>query len=133
MANFTLGEREFDQIPRLLIEVPGFADSEGLQKLDPDLRKIPGLVCAAFKDYMVRLQEAEMAGNLSCEMKGWLELAYDALERLASSSDPEAQNALVVEVFEPIANSGKVAESIKQRLRPKSRNLFTRWIADSSA
>lgn len=130
MADFILKEPEYAKIPELLAaEVPEFLESDEFNRLDPKLRKNPGLVCAAFKDYFIRLQEAEIRGIGNNQMSAVLGKAYDVIEKLASSPDPEVQNAVITEILEHLWCSEQTLARIKQRLKPKSLALYNRWIS----
>jgi hypothetical protein len=51
-----------------------------------------------------------------------------AMERLATSLDPDVQNALVVDVFEHLDLSQDVLALLLCRLGPSARALYDRWI-----
>lgn len=56
-----------------------------------------------------------------------LEETFRAIERLASSPDPEVANALVVEVFEHLNLPDNVLDEFHSRLGPSARALYG-WI-----
>lgn len=129
MADFILRQREYNKVPEFLaLELPGFPSSEEFQRLDAKLRNTPGLVCGAFKDYLVRLQEAEVNDKINAQDVAELDRAYDAIEKLACSADPEVENVVVVEILEHLWCSEATLARIKQRLKPKSLALYNRWV-----
>ena len=118
MPDFIIKERDYDKVPDLLTtEVPGFSESEEYRLLDPEDRKVPGLITAAFTRYCEGLEEA-----------GALERCYAVIEKLASSSDPEVKNLVVTEIFENLRGSDESLRKIKEQLGPESRRLYQKWM-----
>ena len=129
MSSFILKNREFDIVPNLLLEAaPGFSQSVEFRALTEREQRAPGLVCAAFTNYFLRLQEAPLRGEGGESEPAALEQCYAAIERLASSSDPAVNNLVVVEVFEHIPGPVALESEIKSRLKPRSLALHNRWV-----
>lgn len=112
----------YGDLPRLLLaEVPGFEQSPefGLIAEHSDL---PGVVVAAVGRYLVGLeQEGRQAASAA-------DAIYQVLERMATSEDPEIQNALVVEVFENLDRSRSITRRIIKNLGPSSQALYADWL-----
>jgi hypothetical protein len=115
---------DYNDLPRLLLaDVPGFEQSPefGLIAEHSDL---PGVVVAAVGRYLVRLeQEGRRAAEPSAA-----DAVYQVFERMATSEDPEIQNALVVEVFENLDGSRSITRRIVKRLGPSSQALYADWV-----
>ncbi len=129
MANFILKEGDYDRLPeRLLRVVPGFEASEAYQIIKAD-RKLPGVVCGALARYLVTVQrKATRSGEAGSERQTILSAIYRAIEDLATSEDPDTQNAVVVDILESLASEDDLLEAIKRGLLPRSRVLYDRWI-----
>lgn len=129
MSDFILKKRECDLVPNLLLEaIPAFAQSDEFKALDENERKVPGLVCAAFANRLLHLHQALSRSNAGEAQRVELEQCYAAIERMASSPDPAVENLVVVEVFENIPDLEALQNEIKPRLRPKSLELYSRWV-----
>jgi hypothetical protein len=81
---FILVTSEYERVPAsLCTTVSGFADSIEYRRLSDDLKKLPGLVCAAFSQFLMRLQEAELRdGSLADRDAESLESAFRAVDAL---------------------------------------------------
>lgn len=119
MSDFILKLREFDV-------VPNFSQSDEFKALDEEERKMPGLVCAAFAKRLVHLHQALSRSGEAQPVE--LEQCYAAIERMASSPDPEVKNLVVVEILENIPDLQLLQSEIKPRLKPKSLDLYNRWV-----
>lgn len=127
MGDFAGMNREYPRLPDLLVEeAPSFADSEEARRLERDDWSLPSVVCGAFTRYVERLHlSSSDSGQLR---ERHLEETFRAIERLASSPDPEVVNALVVEVFEHLHFPDKVVEEFHSRLGPSATALYNTWI-----
>ena len=129
MQNFVICPNNAEEVPCFLEKAaPGFSRSEEFLGLEPEFKKIPGLVCGAFKDYLVRLQGLAEKGSADPQTLVELEKAYEAIETLASSNDPNVENLVVVEIYEHLALSNGALIRFKQHLKTKSLNLYKQWI-----
>ena len=90
---FTLVESGYEKVPGFLCAtVVGFSDSIEYAQLDDELRKLPGLVCAAFAAYLVRCHEVEdRLGELTGRDAESLQSAFRAIEALAASHDSDVR------------------------------------------
>jgi len=115
---------DYGDFPRLLLtDIPGFEQSPefGLIAEHSDL---PGVVVSAVGRYLVRLeQEGRQAAERSV-----VDAIYYEFERMATSRDPEVQNALVVEVFENLDRSRSITRRIVRKLGPSSQALYADWV-----
>ena len=123
---FTLVESQYDKVPAFLCAtVVGFCDSIEYGQLDDELRRVPGLVCAALARYLVRGQEAEARdGELTGRDAEALESAYQAIKVLAASGDDEVRTLLKDELFEGLSCPPQILALIRSRLDEISRTLF---------
>lgn len=130
LMNLILKKREFDEVPNLLIEyAPLFRQSDEFKNLDAEDRLVSGLVCAAFTKYFVHIQQQViLQTDVNESKRAELENCYVAIERLASSNDPTVNNLVVVEIFENICEPDTMLIEMKKRLKPKSLDLYKRWI-----
>jgi hypothetical protein len=120
-------DREYPRLPDILVEeAPSFADSEEARRLERGDWSLPSVVCGAFTRYIERLQLSPTDSGQRRERH--LEEAFRAIERLASSPDPEVINTLVVEVFEHLNLPDKVLDEFHSRLGPSARPLYDSWI-----
>ncbi len=130
MVDFILKGNDYVRIPeRLLRTVPGFEESEAFQivKADHDL---PGVVCGALARYLVTLQrQALESEEVGSDLERALLAAYQAIEDLAASENPETQNTVVVDILESLASEDDLLEIIRRHLLPRSKALYDRWIA----
>ena len=115
MCDFVLVPHQ-DYIAQLLQLVPSFAVSEEYSLLDSEEHTMTGLVFSAF----VRFMETSLENQIIVDE------CTKAIEHFASSSDDEAQNYLITEVFEGFRRP----ETSKALLLPNSRSLYDRWIAN---
>lgn len=128
MCDFIIKGQDSDRFPEMLLSlVPGFAASVEFLELDPDLARLPGLVCAAFGCYLVRLQQEATKHLLAEPDKASLDASYKAIETLAARNDPGIANILQVEFFENLDPDLSIFETIKARLGPVSRSLYQEW------
>jgi hypothetical protein len=127
MGDFVIADREYPRLPELLLEeAPGFGDSEEYRRLDPGDLALPSIVCGAFTRYVERLQSA--AVDPAHSRDALIDETFRAMERLASSPDPEVVNTLVVEVFEHLDLPDVALSKFRSRLGPSARALYDRWI-----
>lgn len=122
-----MADREYPRLPELLLEAaPGFGDSEEYLRLDPGDLVLPSVVCGAFTRYVERLHSD--TGAPADSRGAQVEETFSAIERLASSSDPEVVNTLVVEVFEHLNLPDSVVDDFRSRLGPSAGAVYDRWI-----
>jgi hypothetical protein len=127
MGDFVMADREYPRLPELLLkEAPGFGDSDEYGRLDPGDSALPSVVAGAFTRYVERLFSDAVAPVDSRVAQ--VEEALSAMERLASSPDPEVINTLVVEVFEHLDLPGGALPAFRSRLGPSARAVYDRWI-----
>ncbi len=126
MGDFVILDREYPRIAELLLEqAPSFSESSEFTELEAADLELPSVVCGAFRRYAQRVHR-EAASDTSDDRV--LE-TLRAMERLATSPDPEVENALVVDVFEHLDLSDEALERFIARLGPSSRALYDRWIS----
>ena len=130
MGKFVITDREYPRLPELLLEVaPGFGGSPELRRLDSADWALPSVVCGAFARYVERLHSE--APSSAESHKARVGETFRAIERLASSPDPEVVNALVVDVFEHLDFTADVHEEFHSGLGPSSRALYDRWVGSA--
>lgn len=123
---FVIKPGEYQLVPALISSLlPEFVESPEFARRHPADRKLPGVVCGALADFLQRNQAAALT---DASKKGVLDRAYATIERLASSTDAEVQNLVVVEIFENFDCDRVVMEEIRRRLLPASLNLYETWI-----
>lgn len=129
MSDFILKEREFDAVPSILLEaVPSFGQSDEFNELDEREREVPGLVCAAFAKRLLQFHQALSRSNGGEGQRIELERCYAAIERMATSPDPAVKNLVVVEVLGNIPDLDVLQNDVKPHLKPKSLDLYNRWV-----
>ena len=123
MGDFEIIEGEYPRVPDLLLEeAPGFRGSDEYARLHPSDHELPSVVVGAFMQYVERLHDEAGAAEPA------LAETYRAMERLATSHDPEVENVLIVDVFEHLNLPEAVLDQFLSRLGPASRALYDRWI-----
>lgn len=111
----------------LLEEAPGFGNSEEFRGLDKSDRELPSVALGAFTRYIERLHSDN--DRLTGHAEGArVAEAFAAIDRLASSKDPEVVNALVVDVFEHLNLPDDLLEEFRSRLGPAAIALYDRWV-----
>jgi hypothetical protein len=124
VGDFIIVPGEYERIPDLLLsEAPAFGTSDEFQSLQPDDLALPGVVLGAFRRYVQRVF-SKRHDAVSSEQAD----ALRALERLATSSDREVVNALVVEVFEHLDQPQQELNDLLDSLGPAARALYDRWL-----
>ena len=106
---------------------PSFVESEEFRRLDLTDHALPSVVLGAFTKYVERLN-LEPPGAPSAVTAGDVDDALRAIEQLASSTDPEVVNALVVDVFEHLDLPDDLLYDFHARLGPSARDAYDRWI-----
>lgn len=126
MGDFVILDREYPRITELLLEyAPSFGESTEFLELEPPDLDLPSVVCGAFRRYVQRVHSG--AGALDTPNDPLTE-TIRAMERLATSPDPEVENALIVDIFEHLNLSDEEVGRFVPRLGPAARALFDRWI-----
>jgi hypothetical protein len=124
MADFILKPRFYDRLPEYLLgAVPGFGDSPEMAAI-AGLQDLPGVVSGALGGFLARLQRESGEGRGGEVEARQLASAYQAIEEMARSEDPEVPNALQVEIFEILNDGSTLWETIKGNLLPASRELL---------
>lgn len=127
MGDFVILNREYPRITELLLEqAPSFGESSEFTALERSDLELPSVVCGAFRRYVQRVQCEERGFDTSDDR---VRETLRAMERLATSPDPEVENALVVDVFEHLDLPSEALERFIARLGPSSRALYDRWIS----
>lgn len=127
MGDFVVIDREYPRLAELLVEhAPSFGESAEFRELERQDLELPSVVCGAFRRFVERVH-VQAAGDAPATE------AVKAMERMASSPDPEVQNYLIVDVFEHLDLEGEVLDSFIARLGPAARSMYDRWIAPSGA
>ncbi len=127
MIDFVLKPRFYDRLPAYLLDsVVGFGDSPEFETV-AEFRDLPGVICGALGRYLSRLQREAEAGVLDPAGREQLESSYRGVETMASSEDPEVQNAVQVEIFEILSDGSALWETIRANLLPASKALLERW------
>jgi hypothetical protein len=131
MSEFIMRKNETDRVPDLLLtEVPDFINSAEYKNLGAKFQKNPGVLCGAFKDYFIRLQEDEITGRASREALTELERCYNAIEKLAGDRDASVSDLVVVEIWEHLWCSDRALERIWLRMGPNFRKIAERFSRD---
>jgi hypothetical protein len=121
--------RAYVHLPQSLVQkVPGFAASPEYQALGSADLQLPGVVCGAFAQFLSRLQKDTLTAPRNVEDAASLSAAYQVLEWLATSHDPDVINAVVVEIFENLDGEPQVLEAIKAHLGKASGQLYDQWL-----
>ena len=110
----------------LVRETPGFAESPELGAVSSG-RDRSDVVAEALGRYLLRLERKAVRREADPSESGALERAFEILEELAGSDDPEIREALVSAIFEPLHADDVVVAAVETRLGPHSRALFRRW------
>ena len=119
VGDFTIIDREYPRLPGLLVsEAPAFGESEEFLRLEPSV------VAGAFRRYVERV-----FSQPAIAVAGHRVQAVRAMERLATSPDPEVQNTLVVDVFEHLDLPDKQLDDFLSDLGPAARAFYDRWTA----
>ena len=125
MSDFIIVPREYSHLPELLVsEAPAFGESEEFRRLEPEDLTLPSVVAGAFRRYVDRLFSQPPMASAPDRVQ-----AVRAMERLATSPDPEVQNTLVVDVFEHLDLPAQSLDDFLSDLGPAARALYDKWIA----
>lgn len=125
VGDFTILDREYPRLPDLLVsEAPAFGESEEFLRLEPPDLTLPSVVAGAFRRYVEHVFSQPAISSVPHRVQ-----AVSALERLATSPDPEVQNTLVVEVFEHLDLPEQQLDEFLSDLGPAARAFYDRWIA----
>ena len=125
VGDFTIIDREYPRLPGLLVsEAPAFGESEEFLRLEPSDLTLPSVVAGAFRRYVERV-----FSQPAIAVAGHRVQAVRAMERLATSPDPEVQNTLVVDVFEHLDLPDKQLDDFLSDLGPAARAFYDRWTA----
>jgi hypothetical protein len=128
VGDFELVPGEYDRLPDFLLRsIPGFRESPEFATVATDI-DLPGVIVGAAKNYLIRLQEADGRGKLDATEQGSLDAAYAALEAMATSSDANVENSVVVDALMYLNCGERTKRRIVQRLGPGSRVLYDRWV-----
>ena len=129
MASWLPMPRAYVHLPQWLVQkVPGFAKSPEYKALGSADLQLPGVVCGAFAQFLSRLQKDTLTGLRNVEDAASLSAAYQVLEWLAASHDPDVVNAVVVEIFENLDGEPQVLEAMKAHLGKASGQLYNKWL-----
>ncbi len=127
MGDFVIIDREYPRLAELLVEhAPSFGASDEFLQLERQDLELPSVVCGAFRRFVERVH-VQAAGEAPAQE------AVEAMERMASSQDPEVHNYLIVDVFEHLDLHGDLLERFVARLGPAARSLYDKWIGPSGA
>ena len=127
--NFIIKDREYNRIiDYLKDEVKGFSNSPELKQLDKTELELPGVVCAAFTKYWIKLEQYSREKDFQENDRTNLKDCYQAIEKMANSEDSEVVNTVVTEIFENIRCDKKLLKKIVNRLGKKSKALYEKWI-----
>src|SRR5262245_53025378 len=74
------------------------------------------------------LATRHLTGPRNVEDAASLSAAYQVLEWLAASHDPDVINAVVVEIFENLDGEPQVLEAIKAHFGKASGQLYNKWL-----
>jgi len=125
MSDFVVVSRDYPRLAQLLVEqAPSFEGSPEFRGLGPSDLEIPSVVCGAFRRFV---EHAHLQGPQEEATE-----AARAMEWMASNSDPEIENYLIVDVFEHLELEGSALDAFLARLLPASRALYERWIEPST-
>jgi len=119
---------ELQKIPALLVSrVSGFGESPEYRKLRDYEFDIPGVVCAAFADYLGRIHQEERSERNARIISS----AHETLEMLASLPETAVRDLVTDEIYENMECKPDALERFKDQLRPSARVLYLRWIGDT--
>lgn len=129
MASWLPIPRAYAHLPQWLVQkIPGFAASPEYKALGSADLQLPGVVCGAFAQFLSRIQKDTLMRPRNVEDMASLSAAYQVLEWLATSHDPDVINAVVVEIFENLDCDAHVLEAIKAHLGKASGQLYKKWL-----
>jgi hypothetical protein len=126
-VDFKLLESDYSKIPEFLKQQIGdFETSPEYTRLNETERELPGVVAAAFTQFLVRLQTSALHGA-SDIFSTTLKSAYNVLELLSGSSESRIRTLVRDEIFENILAEEDVWESVEAAFGPKTRALYDDW------
>lgn len=130
MGDFAHVPREFERLPDVLLaSIPGFRESPEFATVATGVN-LPSVVVGAAKNYLVRLEDENGRGKLEAAGRRSLDAAYAALEAMATSSDGDVENSVVVDALMYLDCGEETKRRIVKRLGPSSRALYDRWVAE---
>ena len=133
MSGFILHDSDYPKIPELLAScVLGFKESPEYEKVRDDL-EIPGVVAAAFANYLVRIQERQVSDPNDAGIAAAISSAQEMIESLASSREPSVRTLVTDEIFESIDPQSEALAVIVQGLKPNALDLYKRWTGEASS
>lgn len=128
MPDFEITPPEYPHIREVMFSLlPDFASSPAYERLSEHDRGLPTVVTGAFARYINELLTGSEGER---DVSRQLRAGFNVIERLASSPDPEVQNALIVEVYEHLDLTDDESERFQRQLGPASKALYARWMAD---
>lgn len=128
MGSFVLVNSLYEGIPEFLLSnVRGFACSVEYERLNETERKLPGIVAAAFTQFFVRFQDAEMKEGLSDREARTLADAYEAIETLSRSPNGRVKTLVEEEILENIRASEGAWSVMRSRFGPAATRLLEEW------
>lgn len=126
MTNFIRRNNDLERLPSLVAgRVLGFDQAAEYLGLETYERSIPGLVCAAFARYLVRLYSSRSTGPTAA-LERTIGSAHEVLEELASSPETAVESLVTDEIYETLDDQPAVAKMIERDLRPRARELYER-------
>ena len=126
MTDFLLPEGQARDITTRLAQLPGFRASAEYRGLRAYERDIPGVVCGAFADYLIRLYSG--AGLGSPQGDEDIRVAQHALNALATSTESSVRNIVTDEIFEKLADAPQRAK-IETGLMAEASAFYKEWLA----
>ena len=127
MTDFIRRNNDLERLPSMVAgQVLGFDQSEEYRALQKYEQSIPGVVCAAFARYLVRLYSSRGSGPMASVEDAAIVSAHEVLEELASSPETAVESLVSDEIYETFDDKPVVAKMIERDLRPRARELYRR-------
>jgi len=124
--DFVLIQRDlsYERIPQLVEHLVEFVGSQEWQELlQNDLDELPGVVLGALRRFLIRLS-TEAATLSTASLAGNLSHGFEFIEKLVASEDTELQNAVVIEIFEPLEPGTNETRRFYEHLAVRSAELY---------
>jgi hypothetical protein len=119
---------DFDGVPELLTRrIRGFDSSIEWSELDSSIRDIPYVAGAAFAQFVARIEERVMAGEVTPSSSDTLHDCYELIEELSHTADPQLRDLVVWGMFDAFRCDGKALASIRTHLHEVSATLYAEW------
>ena len=125
MKDDSAPSRYLDVVPILKDQTTGFATSPEHRLWGEQMDDLPGVVAAAFAQYLARIA-------LDGSEMGIVKAGVEALSELASWGDGEVDTMLRDEVFDNLGDDVRAIEVLRQMMSERLQRLYDHWIESSA-